>query len=81
MFTTLYGMTPSTVGRDDGSTTTIPATASRPKRTQVRHACDWCKMMRIKCDNRRPCAHCRHARRDCTRSGENRFRSMAEAVR
>ncbi|KAI3327490.1 fungal-specific transcription factor domain-containing protein [Ustulina deusta] len=80
MFTTFYGMTPSTVGRDDGSPTATPAAVSRPKRSQVRHACDWCKMMRTKCDNHRPCAPCRHARRDCTRSGENRFRSMAEAV-
>ncbi|KAI2620449.1 hypothetical protein GGR54DRAFT_601138, partial [Hypoxylon sp. NC1633] len=74
MFATLdlsYGASPQ-----DGD----GAPSSRPKRSQVRRACDWCKLMRIKCDNHRPCSNCHHARRECGMSGENQFRSIAAAV-
>ncbi|KAI0437789.1 hypothetical protein F4803DRAFT_555673 [Xylaria telfairii] len=83
MFTTFYGMAPATAGRDEGDTETSKApqpSATRPRRSQVRRACDWCKLMRIKCDNHRPCSHCRQADRACTVSGDNQFRNMAEAV-
>jgi hypothetical protein len=75
MFTTFHGTLGQVAGDGDGK-----AKANRPRRSQVRRACDWCKLMRIKCDTRRPCSNCRHADRDCATSGENQFRSMAEAV-
>ncbi|KAI1167828.1 fungal-specific transcription factor domain-containing protein [Nemania serpens] len=88
MFTTFYGVAPPTPGGggDDANAKANAATnatrtpANRPKRSQVRRACDWCKLMRIKCDNHRPCSSCRQADRDCTVSGEDHFRSLAEAV-
>ncbi|KAI1397485.1 fungal-specific transcription factor domain-containing protein [Hypoxylon fuscum] len=76
MFATLdlsYGASPQD---GDGG-----APNNRPKRNQVRRACDWCKLMRIKCDNHRPCSNCHHARRECGMSGENQFRSIAAAVK
>ncbi|KAI3332376.1 fungal-specific transcription factor domain-containing protein [Xylariaceae sp. AK1471] len=77
MFTTFYSVTTPAAGRDDANLKTTPA--SRPKRSQVRRACDWCKLMRTKCENHRPCSNCRQANRDCTISDENHFRSLAEA--
>ncbi|KAK0634253.1 fungal-specific transcription factor domain-containing protein [Bombardia bombarda] len=79
MFSTFsYGNTsPRTgaaAGREDGA----PA---RSKRSQVRRACDWCKLMRIKCDSHRPCYNCQQAGRECAISGENQFRSIAAAVK
>ncbi|KAI1825414.1 hypothetical protein F4861DRAFT_199380 [Xylaria intraflava] len=76
MFTTFYGVTPPVNAVPNAKR----SSASRPKRSQVRRACDWCKLMRIKCDNYRPCSNCRQADRDCTVSGEDHFRSLAEAV-
>ncbi|KAH8203513.1 hypothetical protein TruAng_002261 [Truncatella angustata] len=72
MFTTL---TLDNGNGEDGSL------SSRPKRTQVRRACNWCKLMRIKCDNDRPCSNCRQGDRTCGTSGKNQFRSIAEAVK
>ncbi|KAH9907633.1 hypothetical protein F4778DRAFT_549805, partial [Xylariomycetidae sp. FL2044] len=54
--------------------------ASRPKRSQVRRACYWCKLMRIRCDSHRPCSNCQQAGRECVISGDHQFRSIAEAV-
>ncbi|KAI1334140.1 fungal-specific transcription factor domain-containing protein [Xylariaceae sp. FL0016] len=78
MFTTFYGMAPATEARNNGTMKKNPA--GRPKRSQVRRACDWCKLMRIKCDNYRPCSNCQQADRECAISGDNQFRSIAEAV-
>ncbi|KAF6786808.1 hypothetical protein CSOJ01_15355 [Colletotrichum sojae] len=53
----------------------------RPKRAQVRCACDWCKLMRIKCDNHRPCSNCQQSGRQCAATGRRtQFRSLADAV-
>ncbi|KAJ6112042.1 hypothetical protein N7523_008103 [Penicillium sp. IBT 18751x] len=35
------------------------AAPSRRKRAQVARACDWCRLNRIKCDERKPCQNCR----------------------
>ncbi|KAJ5668365.1 uncharacterized protein N7477_006935 [Penicillium maclennaniae] len=35
------------------------AAPARRKRAQVAQACDWCRLNRIKCDERRPCQNCR----------------------
>ncbi|KAG8156336.1 hypothetical protein KVR01_013788 [Diaporthe batatas] len=78
MFATFHSSPSHTAGRQDGNSKTAPA--KRPKRAQVRLACDWCKLMRIKCDNHRPCSNCQQASRDCSTSRENQFRSIADAV-
>ncbi|KAL1866484.1 hypothetical protein Daus18300_006719 [Diaporthe australafricana] len=78
MFTTFHSSPSRTAGRQDAISK--PAPAKRPKRAQVRLACDWCKLMRIKCDNHRPCSNCQQAARDCSTSRENHFRSIADAV-
>ncbi|KAK2591578.1 hypothetical protein QQS21_010729 [Conoideocrella luteorostrata] len=55
--------------------------SGRVKRNQVRRACDWCKLMRIKCNDDRPCHNCRQAGRECGMSGKNQFPSIAAAVK
>lgn len=75
MFTTFYGTPPRAAGHRDSAPT------NRPKRSQVRRACDWCKLMRIKCDSRHPCYNCQQAGRECAINSENQFRSMAAAVK
>ncbi|KAK8041123.1 hypothetical protein PG994_014130 [Apiospora phragmitis] len=47
----------------------------------VRRACDWCKLMRIKCDNDRPCYNCQQGGRECGMNNKNQFRSLAAAVK
>ncbi|RWA09004.1 hypothetical protein EKO27_g6110 [Xylaria grammica] len=79
MFATLdlkQGIAPRTTNRDDGSGTT-----SRRRRSVVRRACDWCKLMRIKCDSHRPCSNCQQAGRECGMTGGKQFRSITEAVK
>ncbi|KAI0532776.1 fungal-specific transcription factor domain-containing protein [Xylaria digitata] len=79
MFATLdlkQGIVPRTTNRDDGSGTT-----SRRRRSVVRRACDWCKLMRIKCDSHRPCSNCQQAGRECGMTGGKQFRSITEAVK
>ncbi|KAF2135443.1 uncharacterized protein K452DRAFT_208217, partial [Aplosporella prunicola CBS 121167] len=55
----------------------------RPKRSQVHRACDWCKLMRIKCEVGRPCRNCQVAGRECVTNGQNHFhfRSIAAAAK
>ncbi|KAI0205343.1 fungal-specific transcription factor domain-containing protein [Astrocystis sublimbata] len=85
MFTTFSTSTqPTSAAHDGGSGTGSPKTrtpaAPRPRRNQVRRACDSCKVLRIKCDNQRPCSTCVNAHRECCTSGENQFRTIADAV-
>ncbi|KAH7054334.1 fungal-specific transcription factor domain-containing protein [Macrophomina phaseolina] len=75
MFTTFYGTSPRATGQKGA------APAKSHKRSQVRRACDWCKLMRIKCDSRRPCHNCQQAGRECATNGENQFRSIVAAVK
>lgn len=67
------------VATDDGG---VSSNQDRPvKRNQVRRACDWCKLMRIKCDDDRPCSQRVQTGRERRLSGKNRFRSIAAAVK
>lgn len=90
MFTTLdlkTGYTSSLRDNAPAAATSATVTAApgddpsaRPKRSQVRRACDWCKLMRIKCDNHRPCYNCQQGARKCGMGRQNQFRSLAAAV-
>lgn len=42
--------------------------ASRPKRKQVARACDWCRLNRIRCDDKQPCSNCRNRGGSCSSS-------------
>ncbi|KAI0388915.1 fungal-specific transcription factor domain-containing protein [Xylariaceae sp. FL0594] len=78
MFATLdlkQGTAPRTAQREDGTT------SPRQRRNVVRRACDWCKLIRIKCDSHRPCSHCQQAGRECIMTGGKQFRSITEAVK
>ncbi|KAI0966754.1 fungal-specific transcription factor domain-containing protein [Xylaria arbuscula] len=87
MFTTFSSSTQHTSAAKDGggsdgtdSPQTRTPAGPRPRRNQVRRACDGCKLLRIKCDNQRPCSTCVNAHRECCTSGENQFRTIADAV-
>lgn len=80
MFTTFHSSLPCAAGQQDGSSKP-PKGMRRPKRAQVRRACDWCKLMRVKCDVHRPCSNCQLASRDCASSAANQIRSVADAMR
>ncbi|KAI1385487.1 fungal-specific transcription factor domain-containing protein [Hypoxylon trugodes] len=71
----------TTLDLHDGVSQQNGTPTNRPKRNQVRRACDWCKLMRIKCDNHRPCSNCQNAQRECGMGGGNQFRSIAAAVK
>ncbi|KAJ5950520.1 uncharacterized protein N7479_008933 [Penicillium vulpinum] len=45
-----------------------PAAAPRPRRNQVVRACDWCRLNRIKCDDKQPCQNCRTQGGYCSNS-------------
>ncbi|GME23366.1 uncharacterized protein K452DRAFT_208217 [Neofusicoccum parvum] len=70
MFTTFHGTGPRET-----------TASNRPKRSQVHRACDWCKLIRTKCDNHRPCHTCQQAGRECATNGQNHFRSIAAAAK
>lgn len=55
-----------------------PLTRMRQKRAQVARACEGCRLQRIKCDNRTPCANCHAKGRQCI-NGEARGASEAQA--
>ncbi|KAI1100591.1 fungal-specific transcription factor domain-containing protein [Jackrogersella minutella] len=56
---------------------------SRPKRPQVAHACDWCRVHRVKCDNNLPCKNCQSRGWQCSNKGSNpnEARTLAQANR
>ncbi|KAI9166309.1 Patulin cluster transcription factor patL [Paramyrothecium foliicola] len=81
MFATLDLKAASSTGPEAGVACATTQPPARPKRSQVRRACDWCKLMRIRCENERPCYNCRQARRECGTSRQNQFRSLAAAVK
>lgn len=55
--------------------------AAKPKRAQVRRACDACRLARAKCDLARPCRHCKQSGRECVSRGLNEFQGVASATR
>ncbi|KAI1322347.1 fungal-specific transcription factor domain-containing protein [Xylariaceae sp. FL0255] len=52
-----------------------------PRRNTARRTCDWCKLMRIKCQcDTRPCSSCVQSRRADGLAAERPLRSIADAV-
>ncbi|KAI1154390.1 fungal-specific transcription factor domain-containing protein [Nemania diffusa] len=54
---------------------------SRPKRSQVTRACDWCRIHRIKCDHYRPCSNCQNRGAECSNSPSGEIQSLPHAFR
>ncbi|KAK0708612.1 fungal-specific transcription factor domain-containing protein, partial [Lasiosphaeris hirsuta] len=54
---------------------------SRPKRSQVSRACDWCRVHRVKCDSEQPCQNCRARGAQCSTTGANEIRNLPHAFR
>ncbi|KAK1827510.1 transcriptional activator protein acu-15 [Podospora conica] len=57
------------------------ASATRPKRSQVSRACDWCRVHRVKCDTEQPCQNCRNRGAPCNTTGANEIRNLPHAFR
>ncbi|KAJ6049709.1 uncharacterized protein N7446_006963 [Penicillium canescens] len=53
----------------------------RPKRNQVARACDWCRLNRIKCDDRLPCQNCRSRGGHCSNTKQFETHSLKAANR
>ncbi|KAJ5215364.1 uncharacterized protein N7498_001771 [Penicillium cinerascens] len=58
-----------------------PAAAPRPKRNQVVRACDWCRLNRIKCDDKQPCQNCRNHGGYCSNTKQFEAPSLPAANR
>ncbi|RAH64727.1 uncharacterized protein BO66DRAFT_475631 [Aspergillus aculeatinus CBS 121060] len=58
-----------------------PAAAPRPKRNQVVRACDWCRVNRIKCDDKQPCQNCRNHGGYCSNTKQFEAHSLPAANR
>ncbi|RAL13375.1 uncharacterized protein BO97DRAFT_388480 [Aspergillus homomorphus CBS 101889] len=58
-----------------------PAAAPRPKRNQVVRACDWCRVNRIKCDDKQPCQNCRNHGGHCSNTKQFEASSLPAANR
>ncbi|KAJ5333926.1 hypothetical protein MYU51_018259 [Penicillium brevicompactum] len=55
--------------------------APRPKRSQVGRACDWCRLNRIKCDDKQPCQNCRNHGGYCSNNKKFEAQSLPAANR
>ncbi|KAJ5986233.1 hypothetical protein N7451_010598 [Penicillium sp. IBT 35674x] len=58
-----------------------PAATPRAKRSQVGRACDWCRLSRIKCDDKQPCQNCRNHGRHCSNTKQFEAHSLPAANR
>ncbi|CAI7602799.1 unnamed protein product [Penicillium viridicatum] len=58
-----------------------PSTAPRPKRTQVARACDWCRLNRVRCDDKQPCHNCRNRGGSCSNTKPQEATSLPAANR
>ncbi|KAK0616529.1 fungal-specific transcription factor domain-containing protein [Immersiella caudata] len=69
-----------TPAKPSPSSTSTPG-ITRPKRSQVSRACDWCRVHRVKCDTSQPCHNCRSRGAQCSTSGANEIRNLPHAYR
>ncbi|KAF2644125.1 hypothetical protein P280DRAFT_392873 [Massarina eburnea CBS 473.64] len=87
MFTTFVGTPQSLTGstKDVPPEGRAPSTSkqnpSQQKRHQVARACEWCRIQRIKCDNRVPCGNCHSKNRQCSNRASGEFRTLPHAYR
>ncbi|CAI7568283.1 unnamed protein product [Penicillium palitans] len=58
-----------------------PITAPRPKRNQVARACDWCRLNRVKCDDKQPCHNCLNRGGSCSNTKPQEATSLPAANR
>ncbi|KAK2607919.1 hypothetical protein N8I77_006560 [Diaporthe amygdali] len=66
--------------RRPGASSNLPA-RTKPKRSQVSRACDWCRVHRIKCDNAYPCHNCQARGGQCSNKGSPQVRTLPQAFR
>ncbi|KAJ5504457.1 Transcription factor [Penicillium fimorum] len=58
-----------------------PITAPRPKRNQVARACDWCRLNRIRCNDKQPCQNCLNRGGTCSNTKPQEATSLPAANR
>ncbi|KAJ5972450.1 uncharacterized protein N7479_002368 [Penicillium vulpinum] len=58
-----------------------PITAPRPKRNQVARACDWCRLNRVRCDDKQPCQNCLNRGGSCSNTKPQEATSLPAANR
>ncbi|KAF3401978.1 hypothetical protein F1880_009830 [Penicillium rolfsii] len=58
-----------------------PVTAPRPKRAQVARACDWCRLNRVRCDDKQPCQNCLNRGAHCSNTRPQEATSLPAANR
>ncbi|KAJ5205787.1 Transcription factor [Penicillium cf. griseofulvum] len=58
-----------------------PLTAPRPKRNQVARACDWCRLNRVRCDDKQPCQNCLNRGGTCSNTKPQEATSLPAANR
>lgn len=56
-------------------------TAPRPKRNQVARACDWCRLNRVRCDDKQPCHNCLNRGGSCSNTKPREATSLPAANR
>lgn len=65
----------------EGSATPSSLAMPRPRRHQVARACNYCRAMRIKCDDKYPCRNCRMKGRPCSEKNESEVRTYSLAIK
>jgi hypothetical protein len=63
------------------SASATPVTAPRPKRNQVARACDWCRLSRVRCDDKQPCQNCLDRGGHCSNKKPQETTSLPAANR
>ncbi|CAI7613175.1 unnamed protein product [Penicillium glandicola] len=58
-----------------------PIAAPRPKRNQVARACDWCRLNRVRCDDKQPCRNCLNREGSCSNTKPQQATSLPAANR
>ncbi|OQE43003.1 hypothetical protein PENCOP_c003G06243 [Penicillium coprophilum] len=63
--------------RERSATPSVP----RPKRNQVARACDWCRLNRVRCDDKQPCQNCQNRGGTCSNTKTQEATSLPAANR
>ncbi|EED18473.1 hypothetical protein TSTA_122090 [Talaromyces stipitatus ATCC 10500] len=66
---------------DPRTTTNGSKSSTRPRRRQVARACDWCRINRVKCDDKLPCQNCQNRGGHCSISRPVEATSLPAANR
>ncbi|RAK84159.1 hypothetical protein BO79DRAFT_203392 [Aspergillus costaricaensis CBS 115574] len=75
-----FDAVPNRSGSSGSSSSTSTLTPWPSRRNHVSRACNWCRVLRIKCDSNMPCRNCRSRGRSCTKKRSVEPRTLPHAI-